>query len=218
MMADPFDAAATTAEVAQHWYQGNLDAEAVLLERAGAGEIEAQRVMLEGMQAQRSSRKLAIDSYLAGAEIFARMVAARGLPSDRQRLAAVLSLQAARCRALHLPDAAASLEVECLLMLNRLADEGSEEAAQSLNTFAAKFSEEAVVAAAAEAKQAPKLLAPTPIASAPSVEVLDWEALLASLPPLTRWERLRLWLSDRYWDVRLRWWDLTDWMRARFGR
>ena len=218
MMADPFNAAATTAEVAQHWYQGNLDAEAVLLERAGAGEIEAQRVMLEGMTGAALVKETGIDCYLAGAEIFARMVAARGVPSDRQRLAAVLSLQAARCRALHLTESAASLEVECLLILNRLADEGSEEAAQSLNTFSAEFSKESVAAAAAEAKQASKLSVPRPIAPAPSVEVLDWEELLASLPPLTRWERLRFWLSDCYWDVRLRWWDLTDWIAARSGR
>ncbi len=205
MMADPvFDTTASTAEIGAHYLGGSPEAETELLARAGAGELEAQRFFLTAATAAFLAEDEGQESYLAAAEVFGRLAAARGAGEDRRRLASLLSLQASHSRTMMRTEFAIGCETECLLILNRLADEGDEDAAKAVGAFAEEFSEEAVKAAALSAKQdraTVVCVAPPP----PAVEpwTLDWTNPLKPFsPPTTRWGRLRLWLENRAWDTR----------------
>ncbi len=152
-MAEPtFDAKASTVEVAAHCLGGSLEAEDELLARAGAGELQAQQIFAQTATCAFLSEKNGNEAYLAVADAFARLAASHGYAADRRRLAAILSLEAALCRSTVRPEDATPQETECLIILNQLADEGYEEAAEALATFAEEFSEDAVKLAAAEAK------------------------------------------------------------------
>ncbi len=198
-MADPvFDTTASTAEIGAHYLGGSPEAETELLARAGAGELEAQRFFLTAATAAFLAQDEGQEAYLAAAEVFGRLAAARGGGEDRRRLASLLSLQASHSRTMMRPEFAIGCETECLLILNKLADEGDEEAAKAVGTFAEEFSEEAVKAAALSAKHDRASV----VSIAPPPSEPDFAALLASLPPLTRWDLVRFWLEDRAWDVR----------------
>ncbi len=153
-MADPvFDTTASTAEIGADYLGGSLEAETELLARAGAGELEAQRFFLTAATAAFLTEEEGQEAYLAAAKVFARLAAARGGGEDRRRLASLLSLQASHSRTVMRPEFATACETECLLILNRLADEGDEEAAKAVAAFAEEFSEESVKAAALSEKQ-----------------------------------------------------------------
>jgi hypothetical protein len=211
-MSEVFDASTSTAELAHHWFKsGNIDAECQILARAGLGDLEAQRVLVDAMTGAAIVEDEGLDSYLAAAELMARMAASRGIHHDRLRLASVLSLHAAHQRSVSRLEEATSLEADCLLVLHKLDQEGCEEAAGAMNGFAPEFSRKAVEAARLEAKRH------RGIPQVGHVAPLDWDALFASLPPVTRLERVKFWLQDRGWDVRFYFRDL-GWALCNLGR
>lgn len=189
-----------SAELASAWTLGDRDAVNLLLAHAAAGEVEAQRLLAQGMAEDGQAGEPQSEQCLAGAELFARMAASHGTPADLRRLAGILSLQAARCRSLGMDEHATSLEAECLVILTMLADEGFEEAAEAMSTFAETFSREAVEAAQADvrtAKAAVAVIAAAPLAPEPSPPPLD--CLEAGA---TRWDRFKLICENRFWCIR----------------
>lgn len=214
----PF-AAMVSAEVAAHWSLGNWEAANVLLARAAAGRIEDQRLLAQGFADVAYGTDEQPDAFLVASEVFARMAASHGDAGDRRRLAGVLSLHAAHHRRLGLNDSATDLEAECLVILNMLADEGFEEAADAVSTLAPCFSAEAVASARTEA--AKRQVATVNIAPPPLADPAPAPALLEA-SPLNRWERCKLWCEDRGWAVRFYfdglWFALCSLGRALVGR
>lgn len=95
--------------------------------------------------------------------------------------------------------------------LDVLADAGDDAASSALNEAGRVLSPNVL--------HAGRTLRTLPAASAQPL-LGDW---LDSLPPPTRWERLRWWASDQWWrlrfwiedrtaDARWKWWDLRDWL------
>ena len=118
----------------------------------GAGDIQAQRQLLDQFIRAAVAGEGGADALLKDAEVVARFAAGRGHELDRRRLAGVLALRAAHIRLASGSAAASAKEAECLLILDELANDGWEEAASALTTFAAEFSKGALNAAKVAAK------------------------------------------------------------------
>jgi hypothetical protein len=102
-----------------------------LIRLAARGDLTAQRQifrrLLDTLPACRAEQ---VEEVLGGAELAARMAASWGDPSDRKALAGLLQLRAELPTADH--DQAVLNSAECLVLLNRLAAEGDEQAAESV--------------------------------------------------------------------------------------
>jgi hypothetical protein len=199
---------------------GDADAGEALTTLAKAGSVESQRALLNGLHTMCERSEIDGDEYFERAMPWARVAAKSGQSFDIRRLSVLLDLKARAIRARGGSDLAfIPYESEAWQLLDELCDRGDEEALQ-------------IAAAAA------------PTASPFALQVARWvrskaatvhplqepEALLpASLNDVGRWERVRWWLQDRWWDVRDvfgrfawavegRWLDFRDWLDERRGR
>jgi hypothetical protein len=175
-------------------------ADKALTDLAYAGDIEAQRKLIELMGRLWVAGAYDDLEYALRAEAIARL-AADADPVAQRQLIALLILKGHALRAAD-PLEADCAQGEALAMVNALADAGDEVAAAHLISMSSDLPASAYVAAAAM--------------SAPSLMIAP--ETLAPLPPLTRLERVKFWFSDRWWDLRFAWWDVCDWFAGLRGR
>lgn len=168
--------------------------------------------MLDALAYEWEQCRLSALEYATHGEPIARQAAASGHPGDIKRLAHVLSLKATGLREVGRHADALDPDAEALALLDELADNGDNGAMQMLQAFSGFSSVGALMLAATvrdcERPEATPRLEP---------EV----PLMPPLPPLSmwarfrwwctfRWDDLRWWCGDRVWDIKIRWWELTD--------
>jgi hypothetical protein len=181
---------------------GDLQADDELLRLAASGSLEAQRAMLDAA--------MRCPDAPARSELIARMVAARGDIEDHRKLAAVLWASGEERRNARDHETALEYEVEALSLARSMADAGDGRALAGLGILAPRAPE---AWAMVEAHAGPSGLAvpADDVANAKAVAepepVEDW---LASLPPLTRRERVKIYFSDIGWAVRAIGWDICS--------
>lgn len=170
-------------------------AERELLSRAGAGCIQAQRAIRDGLLA---------DLHVIDALVLARLIAARGTVEDRHKLAASIFLLAKEYQAEGDQHAAADAATEALGMFRDLADEGD---GQSLVALAAMGPEFPAVMAALDCAALIPDGGPLVTEIVPPPIVRVHQPLPCRAP--TRWERVAVWWDDLVWPVRVWWWEWT---------
>jgi hypothetical protein len=181
---------------------GDLPAERELLTRAGAGCIEAQRAIRDGLLA---------DLRVVDALVLCRLIAARGTVEDRHRLAASLFVLAKEHQANGDPCAAADSATEALGMFRDLVDEGDGRSLQALAAMGPQFPE--VMAALDRSGRLPdgladKLAAGSDVTAIPPPIITTfapWPAAPASAAArlAERWDNF-------VWSVRFWWWGFSN--------
>lgn len=212
----------TYAELIARAEAGDELADHALIVEAAAGSIECQRAILDAMLLGEGGGNL---GTIIRAEVLARFVAARGHEPDKLRLALLLFIVAEEVEAREMPNAASAAK-EAFSILQALADSGYAEALEALRHLTPSFPEvwASLDAAIPTAEIVPERHDVTALDRAVPAPTL--EEFLASLPPVTRWERVKWWLSDRWWslrhwpdnrcwDARFAWWKIKDAVIAR---
>jgi hypothetical protein len=175
-------------------------AEEELSIRAFTGNFRCQCASLNILAEMWRQGVIETGDWTGRAEPLARLTAKKGGPDEGMRLAALLHAKAENLKREHRDSAAYTAYVECLSILDRLADAGVDEALGLLSQYAATAPEDAVRAAKAIGL-ASRPSSPPP----PATEQVEWAPTED-----TRIERCRFWLSDRAWDLRLMWWRVID--------
>lgn len=104
----------------------------LLLKQSAAGNCDAQGALAAELFEMGNAGLVRPLEAWAGVELLARMAAAHGDPNDVRGLAVLLIARGTWERANGYPEVAVSLEAEGVQILNRLADEGDEDATVSL--------------------------------------------------------------------------------------
>ena len=177
--------------------------------------------MLNTLAAEWGAMRLDTLSYVSAAEPLARSAAASGNPFDLKRLAVVLHIKGSGLRQLGWEQEGVAAEIECMEMLDRLADAGDDNAIQLLTLFSRRVSPYALGAAIRQ-----RLAEGASVVPRHASEVVSASRSVLPLP--TRRERVRWWFEDRWddlrwrfdgvaWGVRRLWWRLAD-LLARPGQ
>ena len=160
-----------------------------------AGDAEAQRLHLNVLCMMWRRGDLSDKSYAALALPTASLAAGRSL-ADAYNLAGLLVMQSRALRAEGHAEDADLNDVSAVLILDRLADDGLEEAGVTLANLWEGCSAN-VLKLAYEAREQARQL---------QKDEQDWEALLASLPDPTWRDRVAWWFDDLQGRlVNLRW-------------
>lgn len=204
---------------------GDSDADTEVGARAMAGSFRCQVGLLHALAVGYMSGQFSTAYYLERAEVLARLSASTGDVVERRRLAAVLDVKAMHLREIGSDNASKTAHIECAIILNRLADEGDDEAVSMLDKTAPDMHPDALQVANMGLRAVrPFLRRPTP-----SPPPLDLSGLMSpdlDMPEPTRGQRFWWWLSDRWcavpfwfedraWAVKLKWWALQDWIAER---
>jgi hypothetical protein len=188
---------------------GDERAEAILVSRAYDGDLEAQRVLIDRYGAASAAAHASGEgdgiAAMNNCETFLRLAARHGQAQDLRALATLLAFKAIKVRDAGHFALSKNCEVECLLLLTLLADAGWDEAATAIGIYAPGMYPDSLTIASAEAK---RLWAE---------EKARRAALAASLPCelVGPWSRAAGKLSDIGWAIRVRWWVFTDWLANR---
>ena len=102
--------------------------------RAAKGDIDAQAAMLDHMVGYAISQPLLTVEYLNTIEMWARMLMTHGRPCDAHRLAGVLLFRSSVYRRVGISEVGELMADEGMRILNCLADEGDELAADKRAT------------------------------------------------------------------------------------
>jgi DNA-binding phage protein len=191
---------------------GDEGAETALLIEAGNGSLGALRTLRDGILSEPNGLS---PENLMKVEVVARILSALGNPEDVRQCATILWL----CGMVHhtrgLDDGAHIYGVDALKLYRALADNGDGLALQALASCAqilpdawAEVEREltpddlTVMAAARRMRDEER---PAQPAEDPGAALQAW---LDSFPPLTRWERVKLYFVDIGWAFRMLGWSI----------
>jgi hypothetical protein len=129
------------------------DPDALILDAAKGGQA-AQTQLCQIAFEHGNQGRMNMTAAVTAAEIFARMAAAHGDQGSRFRLAGVLMLCAGHAWNMGDSGESSAYQIEAVVLLNTLADEGNEEAATSLATLIPELAPDIISAAADAARGA----------------------------------------------------------------
>jgi hypothetical protein len=104
--------------------------------RAAKGDVDAQAAMLDHMVSYAVIEPLMSAEYLNAIEVWARMLMTHGRPCDAHRLAGVMLFRSSMCRRNGLEEVAELMAGEGMRILECLAGEGDEVAADKMKLVA----------------------------------------------------------------------------------